>query len=272
MEVHKDVILFAEDHEAYKSLMQSISESIKEKIMIANDGAMALQFLNDFNIKLVISTWKLPNIDGLQLLKYIRESNQSKVKFIFLDDKLSDEDVDKALKSGANDVWNKNESPKLIARRIQNILSGHLDYFSPTEILEALPGVTIVIDRDYKIVDFYKSKNFAMGCLSGIRKHKCVLDYFAGMPELLSIKKQIDSTLKDRTSGIIKHMCINCGRYDNCELNGRYESRILPLNGKFAVMLITSISGKRKELLDEVDILITKIQGGMGDRKNTDKF
>lgn len=116
-------ILVVEDVKLNKSyLIELLSDEYN--CIPAQNGKDALQKLQKYNINLIITDILMPIMDGMSMLEKIK--NNKTISYIpilvvtSLDDK---ENINKAIELGADDVINKPFEPKLIKRRIQNILS-----------------------------------------------------------------------------------------------------------------------------------------------------
>lgn len=67
------------------------------------DGNAALELLKTHDIDLVISDWKMPNMNGLDLLKQIRSTQKlADIPVLMLTSENSKEQIMDAIKSGAN--------------------------------------------------------------------------------------------------------------------------------------------------------------------------
>ncbi|MFC3150970.1 response regulator [Litoribrevibacter euphylliae] len=67
------------------------------------DGHAALELLRTRDIDLVISDWKMPNMNGLDLLKQIRSTQKlANIPVLMLTSESSKEQIIDAIKSGAN--------------------------------------------------------------------------------------------------------------------------------------------------------------------------
>ena len=71
----KLVTLVVDDHETMALIIKSLLQQIGfDYITTAEDGVIALDRLTKKKFDLVISDWNMPNMDGLELLKLVRNS------------------------------------------------------------------------------------------------------------------------------------------------------------------------------------------------------
>jgi len=68
-------ILIVEDEPDQRDIIEQIISDAGYTVFTAEDAEMAIKIVELKNIDLVFSDWKLPGMDGLQLLEQLRESN-----------------------------------------------------------------------------------------------------------------------------------------------------------------------------------------------------
>ena len=69
-------ILIAEDNPNLRQVLVNIIRKIGfDKILEAENGEIAWQFIQRGGVNLVLTDWAMPELDGMQLLKKIRNSN-----------------------------------------------------------------------------------------------------------------------------------------------------------------------------------------------------
>lgn len=66
-------ILVVDDEEMMRSLLDKMLSTEGYNIITANDGIQALEIIADEKIDLVVSDMKMPRMNGLELLKKMRE-------------------------------------------------------------------------------------------------------------------------------------------------------------------------------------------------------
>ena len=115
------------------NILASVSialESEGHKVDTYEDGASALSAISDTPPDLVISDIKMPTMDGMELLRRIRQS--SDLPLIFLTSK--DEEIDEVLglTMGADDYVKKPFSQRLLLERVKAVLRRRNAAPSPT--------------------------------------------------------------------------------------------------------------------------------------------
>ncbi len=102
-------VLIAEDDAMFRRILQSWLESWGYQVVVAEDGAEAWNILQqDHPPELLILDWIMPEIDGTELCRRIRERKRSPYQYILLvtgkDDR---QDVVRGLEAGADDYLTK---------------------------------------------------------------------------------------------------------------------------------------------------------------------
>ena len=107
-------ILFVDDDPMSREVMQSILEKYEFEVMVCNDGMEAKEAIDHNHMDLIISDYKMPNMDGLQLLKVLREEGRD-IPFILITGYGSIDSTMEAIKLGTVEYLTKPFDPKEIA-------------------------------------------------------------------------------------------------------------------------------------------------------------
>lgn len=92
-------------------------------IKAVGNGNIAFAQTRENEFDLIISDWDMPGMDGLELLKKMRESRETEnIPFIMVSAKRDEESVELALRSGANQYINKPFSVNHLGDVIEQIL------------------------------------------------------------------------------------------------------------------------------------------------------
>ena len=92
-----------------------------KKISEAEDGSAALSILKKKNsFDLVISDWKMPNMNGLELLEAIRSDDKLKgVLFLLVTAEAKKENIIAAIKAGANNYILKPFTEEILQEKLE---------------------------------------------------------------------------------------------------------------------------------------------------------
>jgi len=116
----KSTIALVDDERNILTSLRMALEAEGYKVRTYNDGAAALEALTEDPADLGIFDIKMPRMDGMELLRRVRQ--QSDMPVIFLTSK--DEEIDElfGLKMGADDYVAKPFSQRLVVERVKAIL------------------------------------------------------------------------------------------------------------------------------------------------------
>ncbi len=118
-------IMVVEDDASERQGMLSLLAAWGYEVEAAMDGAEALEKIPPFNPAVVVSDLYLPKMDGMELLKQVRESYPS-LPFIMLTAQASIEKAVEATKLGAFNFLEKPVDPKRLQVELRNSLDRHL--------------------------------------------------------------------------------------------------------------------------------------------------
>ena len=114
-------ILVADDDRTIAHLIREIIERRGSTALVAYDGEQALKIFNNFKVDLIITDLKMPHVDGMNLIKTIRESN-SDIPIIVITGYGSDRNYALAQTYGVTNFLSKPCSVLDISRAIDSAL------------------------------------------------------------------------------------------------------------------------------------------------------
>lgn len=78
-------ILIVDDSESIREVVSFTLENAGHDVMVAVDGDDALKFLDGRSIDLIITDLHMPNMNGIELIKEVRQADQYKrIPILFL--------------------------------------------------------------------------------------------------------------------------------------------------------------------------------------------
>ena len=120
----KKVILIAEDSPTIRKFISFSLAAKGFEIITAADGMEALEQLPKENINLIITDLNMPNIDGFELIRSIRNNDDLKdIPIIILSSLTSREEIEKGISCGANSYLLKPFDPKRIIYEVSKYLN-----------------------------------------------------------------------------------------------------------------------------------------------------
>lgn len=119
MDNSKYPILIADDDTIIQKMLVRILTKSGYEVSIAKNGKDALQKLSESFHPIVITDWDMPEMNGIELCKQIRQKSfQGYVYILFLSSNDSQKDIINGLKAGADEYLSKPINPLELITRI----------------------------------------------------------------------------------------------------------------------------------------------------------
>jgi sigma-B regulation protein RsbU (phosphoserine phosphatase) len=113
-------ILLAEDDPVGRLTLAASLKALGHEPVLAVDGIEALTAYAKEPFRIVVSDWRMPRLDGLELCQHIRRQRAAYVYFILITNaESSDENHDAALAAGVDDFLVKPVVPRELKMRIR---------------------------------------------------------------------------------------------------------------------------------------------------------
>ena len=128
----KKNILIVEDHELTRFGLRTAFEGVDfvGNLYEADSAETAVDIFNNNNIDVVIMDLGLPNMNGIDATKIIRDSNKD-VKIIILTSHNDEKEVLNSLKAGANAYCSKEINPRRLIEVVKSVADGAA-WFDPS--------------------------------------------------------------------------------------------------------------------------------------------
>ena len=124
MDVHHGKLLVVDDNEMNRDMLSRRLERKGHTVVQAEDGKAALECMKKQSFDVILLDIMMPGIDGLEVLKTIRESRSvTKLPVIMVTAKDDSTDIVQALKQGASDYITKPLDFPVVLARVQTQLS-----------------------------------------------------------------------------------------------------------------------------------------------------
>jgi DNA-binding response OmpR family regulator len=120
MNAGETTILVVDDDDKLISLLELYLKREGFRVIVAHDGAQALDLFDRHHPHFIILDLMLPQIDGISLCRRIRET--SRVPILMLSAKVEEIDKVVGLQAGADDYVSKPFSPRELVARVRTIL------------------------------------------------------------------------------------------------------------------------------------------------------
>lgn len=117
-------VLFAEDSPTMRRIIVNSLKSIGfSDIIEAENGVDALNKLEGQVVDLIITDWNMPEMNGEELVKILRQNVQFKnTPILMITTRGMKDDVITAIKAGVNGYVVKPFTPDILKKKIENIL------------------------------------------------------------------------------------------------------------------------------------------------------
>lgn len=137
-------ILIVDDDDILLDMLEMTLSSHGYSVVIAHDGEEALRIVKEQHIRMVVSDWMMPKMNGVELCRRIRmEALEGYVYFILLTSRSGDAATVEGFDSGADDYIIKPFNPvELLMRikvgaRIQSLETRHVTIFALAKLAES---------------------------------------------------------------------------------------------------------------------------------------
>lgn len=156
-------ILIIEDEPTINRIVSNYFINEKYTVLSALDGFKGLQLFSQNKIDLVCLDIMMPNINGWDVAKTIRET--SNVPIIMMSALSEEEDILKGYSLRVDDYITKPFNPKVLVAKVRNLLDRlqNIDYSEQTSGTLEVPGIKIDLDQhkvylENKLVDLSKTE------------------------------------------------------------------------------------------------------------------
>jgi len=118
-------VLLVDDDAINRLAGQRMLEQQGCEVLLANDGRDALHQLTAESVDLVLMDVHMPNLDGIEATRRIREGGQAQLPIIGLTASVMKEELQRYLDAGMDDVVAKPVEAAALTRTIASVLDGH---------------------------------------------------------------------------------------------------------------------------------------------------
>ncbi len=113
-------ILIADDDESVRMVLEAVLIEQGHHVIAADNGRDALKLAVKHNPQLIISDWKMPHMEGPELCRTLRRTEQgNRIYFILLTGLGRDEEIVEGFEAGADDYVTKPFNPRVLTARLR---------------------------------------------------------------------------------------------------------------------------------------------------------
>ncbi len=157
------VVLVVDDNQVNRELYSRYLELEGHRVLTAQDGAEALDQIEDRPVDLVLLDVMMPGLDGFEVLETLRQQHSpEELPVIMATAKDQSEDVVKAFDLGANDYVTKPLDLRVVAVRVQAQLRSKIVARSKPETITSVSGIEpgTVLEGKYRLDSLIGQGNF----------------------------------------------------------------------------------------------------------------
>lgn len=115
-------VLIVEDDQALAQNMQRILERDGFETSVAYDGFQAGALLANFRPNVMLLDLRIPRLNGYEVLQFVRDDPTLKDTKVIVISGLSEEDLAKAKRAGANSTMRKPLDPTAVVKEVNRLL------------------------------------------------------------------------------------------------------------------------------------------------------
>ncbi|MFT4173092.1 MAG: response regulator transcription factor [Rhodocyclaceae bacterium] len=159
-------IAVLDDDAIHLDLIRRVAESLGHDCLVFDRGRTLLHELRRESIDLLISDWHLPDISGVEIVKWVRTHIDHPLPIILVTDHLDERDVVTGLTSGADDYMAKPLRVMELSARVQALLRRSYPHRHPSVqrhgpyLFDTVSRVASVNGRQVEL----KNKEFELAC------------------------------------------------------------------------------------------------------------
>ena len=246
-------VMVVDDSSIFRNQMKKMVENLFFQVYALAHGEEALLILEQNpDIKIIITDYNMPVMDGLELTKAVRKRYTKNQLAVFVLSSTDNSDVSAMLlKHGANDFINKPFSKEEFSCRLNNAI----------EALENIDALTNYSKRDF-LTGLYNERYFMTLMESRFAGAQAEEEFVTALIEIDDGKylyetygEEIGNSIVIQTSDVIRS-CI-----DYRDLFGRFET------GEFILVLVDHTRESAMELLEHIRQKISIIPLSMGEEE-----
>lgn len=119
------VILVVDDFATMRRIVKGALKQLEFKNIIeAEDGNGAMTMLKKEKVDLILSDWNMPNMNGLQLLKAVREEEKLKgIPFIMITAEGQKDNIMQAIQAGVSNYVMKPFTADTLKEKMEKVLN-----------------------------------------------------------------------------------------------------------------------------------------------------
>jgi DNA-binding response OmpR family regulator len=132
-------ILIADDDHISRKVLRLTLQQIGHQVIVAEDGAEAWKIFDNEPVRIIVTDWMMPSLDGLELCRRVRDRPQTPYTYIIMltAAHTTSEDYTLAMESGIDDFLLKPLNREMLRTRL-HVADRILRYSTEINVLQDL--------------------------------------------------------------------------------------------------------------------------------------
>lgn len=168
-------ILIAEDDAISAKVLRATLEKQGHEVIAARDGQEAWELFDKDPVRVIVSDWMMPNVDGLELCRRVRDRAHTAYTFfiILTAAHTSTDDYTLAMDSGVDDFLTKPLNRELLRTRLYSA-ERILRYTTEISVLQELLPICTYCQKIRDGADYWERVDTYIRAHTGTRFSHCV--------------------------------------------------------------------------------------------------
>jgi DNA-binding response OmpR family regulator len=163
-------ILIAEDDFISRKVLRLTLEQLGHEVLVVDDGSKAWEMFDQDPVRIIISDWMMPNLDGLELCRRVRERPRTPYTYIIIltAAHTTGEDYSLAIASGIDDFLTKPLDCEILRTRLY-VAERILRYTTEINLLQDIIPICVFCHRVRDGADYWERVDTYIHSRTGTR-------------------------------------------------------------------------------------------------------
>ncbi len=163
-------ILIAEDDLISRKVLRLTLQQLGHEVLVASDGSEAWKMFDQEPVRVIVSDWMMPGLDGLDLCRRVRDRPQTPYTYIIIltAAHTTGEDYSRAMNSGIDDFLTKPLDCEILRTRLR-VAERILRYTTEINLLQDLIPICVYCRCVRDGADYWESVDTYIYARTGTR-------------------------------------------------------------------------------------------------------
>lgn len=148
----KPCVIIVDDSSAIRALFSGALSELNYQIMTFSNPKSALEYIETNEVDCILSDFEMPEMNGLEFCKIVKNSSKRIIPFIVLSMHDSDKTILECLHAGADDFLIKRTNPEIILSKVKLMVEIHLYRENSLKIerLKTFKATVVSLNHEWK--------------------------------------------------------------------------------------------------------------------------